>query len=197
MLKNAASNEDKLAKKKPQTFHSNFKAARCRRQTPHPPIPLITLQCATTACLGPKFSFCLFVFVLVLVWLIFVIVVWKRQRPGAICVCVWVCFVYVWTVSVSFFYLGNLDDLKWQLAECVWTLNCNLDGLFWRIRLLTVFGMFKFVPKYVPSLYIWRYIRQHCRLTICEYWSSIRTKDPNDHSDTQMGTLSTVYRCAW
>ena len=50
--------------KKPQTFHSNFKAAQCRRQTPHPPIPLITLQCATTACLGPKFSFCLFVFVL-------------------------------------------------------------------------------------------------------------------------------------
>ena len=38
--------------------------------------------------------------------------------------------------------------------------------------------------------------RQHCRLSICEYWLgwtntvSIRTKDPNNHSDTETGTLS-------
>ena len=38
--------------------------------------------------------------------------------------------------------------------------------------------------------------RQHCRLSICEYWLSwtntvsIRTKDPNKHSDTETGTLS-------
>ena len=38
--------------------------------------------------------------------------------------------------------------------------------------------------------------RQHCGLSICEYWLSwtntvrIRTKDPNNHSDTETGTLS-------
>ena len=37
--------------------------------------------------------------------------------------------------------------------------------------------------------------RQHCRLSICENWlswtnTSIRTKDPNNHSDTETGTLS-------
>ena len=45
--------------------------------------------------------------------------------------------------------------------------------------------------------------RQHCRLSICENWLSwtntvsdntdkysIRTKDPNNHSDTETGTLS-------
>ena len=39
------------------------------------------------------------------------------------------------------------------------------------------------------------WIRQHCRLSICEYWLSwtnIRIKDPNNHSDTETGTLSTV-----
>ena len=38
--------------------------------------------------------------------------------------------------------------------------------------------------------------RHHCRLSNCEYWLSwtntvrIRTKDPNNHSDTETGTLS-------
>ena len=36
--------------------------------------------------------------------------------------------------------------------------------------------------------------RQHCRLSICEYWLdkySIRTKDLNNHSDIETGNLST------
>ena len=39
--------------------------------------------------------------------------------------------------------------------------------------------------------------RQHCRLSICENWlswtNSIRTKDPNNHSDTETGTLSNFW----
>ena len=77
--------------KKPQTFHSNFKAARCRRQTPHPPIPLITLQCATTACLGPKFSFCLFVFVLSCGWFSWLLCEksWNSDTLGPVELIVW------------------------------------------------------------------------------------------------------------
>ena len=39
----------------------------------------------------------------------------------------------------------------------------------------------------------WELCRQHCRLSICENWLSW-TKDPNNHSDSETGTLSRTVR---
>ena len=54
---------------------------------------------------------------------------------------------------------------------------------------------FLFETLKAPAL-VWTMLtRQHCRLSICENWLSwtnTNTKDPNNHYNTETGTLSNV-----